>query len=127
MSNQSKDSFVNSVLLTVSSFNSSFSSSISSSCSNFSNNNDNFDISSISSTGISGHDGVVYVNNNDIDQKLKVIFSNIDSLSNKHSELLAFLAIKKPHVIGLCEVFPKNIPWIKLVYLTFHLADTTKE
>lgn len=85
MSNQSKDSFVNSVLLTVSSFNSSFSSSISSSCSNFSNNNDNFDISSISSTGISGHDGVVYVNNNDIDQKLKVIFSNIDSLSNKHS------------------------------------------
>jgi len=36
VNNQSEDSFVNSVLLTVSSFNSSFSSSISSSCSNFS-------------------------------------------------------------------------------------------
>ncbi|CAG2209250.1 unnamed protein product [Mytilus edulis] len=40
-------------------------------------------------------------------QKMKILFSNVDSLSNKCSELLTYLANQRPHIIGLCEVFPK--------------------
>lgn len=41
-------------------------------------------------------------------QKLKVLFSNVDSLSNKCSEFEAYLSLENPDVIGLCEILPKN-------------------
>jgi hypothetical protein len=39
---------------------------------------------------------------------LNVLFSNVDTLSNKCSELEAILSIENEHVIGLCEIYPKN-------------------
>ena len=46
------------------------------------------------------------VNFND-KSSLKVIFSNVDTLSNKCAELEAFLCTESPHIIGLCEIYPK--------------------
>ncbi|WAR21988.1 YWV1-like protein [Mya arenaria] len=42
--------------------------------------------------------------------KLKICFTNTDTLSNKVAELELFLATEKPHVLGLCEVYPKVSP-----------------
>jgi hypothetical protein len=39
---------------------------------------------------------------------LNVLFSNVDTLSNKCSELEATLSVENEHVIGLCEIYPKN-------------------
>lgn len=39
---------------------------------------------------------------------LNDLFSNVDTLSNKWSDLGATLSIENAHVIGLCEIYPKN-------------------
>jgi hypothetical protein len=39
---------------------------------------------------------------------LNVLFSNVDTLSNKCSELEATLSVENEHVIGLCEIYQKN-------------------
>ena len=47
------------------------------------------------------------VKDNQLCSKLKICFSNVDTLSNKVAELEAFLATEKPVIMGLCEIFPK--------------------
>ncbi|CAC5406564.1 unnamed protein product [Mytilus coruscus] len=41
-------------------------------------------------------------------KSLRVLFSNVDTMSNKRSEFELYLSIEKPHIIGLCEIYPKN-------------------
>jgi len=40
--------------------------------------------------------------------KLKVLFSNVDTLTNKCNELQVYLDTESPDIIGLCEISPKN-------------------
>ena len=49
-----------------------------------------------------------YFSSKDKKNSLNVLFSNVDTLSNKCSELEATLSIENTHVIGLCEIYPKN-------------------
>lgn len=63
---------------------------------------------SVLSDDVSGTDSTVNVVSSVRQQKLKVLFSNVDTLSNKCSELEVYLSLESPHIIGLCEIFPKN-------------------
>jgi hypothetical protein len=40
--------------------------------------------------------------------KLKVMFANVDTLSNKHTEFVSYVALHEPKLIALCEIYPKN-------------------
>ena len=39
---------------------------------------------------------------------IKIIYTNADSLPNKFTELQAYVNMSSPHIIGVCEVKPKN-------------------
>ena len=41
--------------------------------------------------------------------KLNCMYSNVDSLLNKRSELLSLISEKEPDIICLTEILPKNI------------------
>ena len=43
-----------------------------------------------------------------IEESCKVVYSNVDSFLNKKDEFVIRLRELKPHIIGLCEVLPKN-------------------
>ncbi|CAG2187314.1 unnamed protein product [Mytilus edulis] len=58
-------------------------------------------------------------------KSLRVLFSNVDTLSNKRSEFEAHLSIEKPHIIGLCEIYPKN-SMDKSISSMLNLADYEK-
>ncbi len=40
--------------------------------------------------------------------KVKIIYTNADTLTNKMEELLSLIEIEKPDVIGITETLPKN-------------------
>jgi hypothetical protein len=50
-----------------------------------------------------------YFSSKDKKNSLNVLFSNVDTLSNKCSELEATLSIENAHVIGLCEINKKKL------------------
>ncbi|CAG2208047.1 unnamed protein product [Mytilus edulis] len=58
-------------------------------------------------------------------KSLRVLFSNVDTLSNKRSEFEAHLSIEKPHIIGLCKIYPKN-SMDKSIASMLNLADYKK-
>jgi hypothetical protein len=45
--------------------------------------------------------------NNTALHQLKVMFSNVDTLTNKHQELLSYIVLEKPHIVAICEFFSK--------------------
>ena len=47
-------------------------------------------------------------------EKLKCIYTNADSLSNKMNELRSLVYLEKPHIIAITEVKPKNYKDITL-------------
>jgi hypothetical protein len=50
--------------------------------------------------------------------KLKVLFSNVDTLTNKCNELQVYLDTESPDIIGLCVKFSPKMLWIRRVYQT---------
>ena len=50
--------------------------------------------------------------------KLKVLFSNVDTLTNKCNELHVYLDTESPDIIGLCVKFSLKMLWIRRVYQT---------
>ena len=58
-------------------------------------------------------------------KSLGVLFSNVDTLSNKRSEFEAHLSIEKPHIIGLCKIYHKN-SMDKSIASMLNLADYEK-